>query len=54
MDGTIEILSEKVQNSLSGWPLGEQAYMMREIADRLIEMAGECLKMEYVLTDGNE
>lgn len=51
MDETVEILSEKALNSLSGWPFPEQAYMLREIAGRLIEMAGECLELEYGLTN---
>jgi hypothetical protein len=51
MDETIEILAEKVLNSLSGWPFPDQAYMLYEIAEKLKRMAGECLVTEYVLTD---
>ncbi|MDR1381781.1 MAG: hypothetical protein LBJ47_09940 [Tannerella sp.] len=56
MDEVIEILAEKVLNSLSGWSLPDQAHIMREIADRLTELSGECLKKEYCLylTDENE
>jgi hypothetical protein len=51
MDETIEILSEKVLNSLSGWSCPDQAHMLREIAGKLTEMAGKCLASEYCLTD---
>jgi hypothetical protein len=53
MDKTIEILSEKVLHSLSGWSFPDQAYMLREIAERLKDMAGECLELEYGLTNIN-
>ncbi|MDR1370912.1 MAG: hypothetical protein LBJ72_12445 [Dysgonamonadaceae bacterium] len=51
MDETIEILSEKVLNSLSGWSFPEQSYMLGEIAEKLKGMAGECLELKYGLTD---
>jgi hypothetical protein len=51
MDKTIEILSEKVLISLSGWSFPDQAYMLGEIAEKLKDMAGECLEIEYGLTN---
>ena len=47
MDEMIEITAEKVLNSLSGWSFSEQAYMLREIAEKLKDMASECLQIEY-------
>jgi hypothetical protein len=43
MEETIEILSEKVSNSLSGWSSDDRVYMLRKIADCLTKMAGEIL-----------
>jgi hypothetical protein len=53
MDETIEILAEKVLKGLSGWSFPDQAHMLYEIAEKLKEMAGQCLAIEYVLTDGD-
>ena len=47
MDEMIEILSEKVLNSISGYSLPDQAYMLKEIAGRLQALASECLREEY-------
>jgi len=47
MDETIEILSEKVLGSISGYSLPDQAYLLQEIAERLREMAEICLFTEY-------
>jgi hypothetical protein len=51
MDKTIEILSGKVLHSLSEWSFPDQAYMLREIAEKLKEMAEACLELEYGLKD---
>ena len=53
MDETIEILSEKMLNSISGYSLPDQSYILLEVADRLRAFASECLQAEYG-TDNNE
>ena len=47
----IEITAEKVLNSLSGFSFPEQAYMLQEIAEKLKDMASECLLIEYGLIE---
>jgi len=54
MEEVIEITAEKIVNSLSGWTLVDQAYMLNEIAEKLKVMASECLQMEYGLISETE
>jgi len=51
MDETIEILVEKIKNSLSGWSFSDQSFIMTEISDRLKKEAHGCLEKEYGLTE---
>jgi hypothetical protein len=54
MEETIEILSEKVLNSISNWTLIEQSVILREIAERLNEMAVNCMMNEFGLRLNDE
>jgi len=51
MDEMIEITAEKVLSRLSGYSFMDQAYMLQEIAEKLKDMASECLQLEYGLTE---
>jgi hypothetical protein len=53
MDEMIEITAEKVLNSLSGYSLPDQAYLLQEIAEKLKAMADGCLREEYVTEFNN-
>ena len=47
MEEVIEILSEKITNSIDSYSLADRAYILKEIATRLQASAQECLLGEY-------
>lgn len=51
MDETIDILVEKIKDSISGWSWPDQAYMLTEIAERLKVEAHECLTAEFCVVE---
>ena len=54
MDETIEILSEKVANSISDYSLVDQAHILQEVAIKLGELAQGRLVSEYGVYDDND
>jgi len=52
MEEMIEILSEKMLNSISGYSLPDQSYILLEVADRLKALASEYLQAEYGVDNG--
>jgi len=54
MDEFIDTLKEKIINSLSGYPLDEQAFIITALADKLLDERSELLTREYSQTNNEE
>jgi hypothetical protein len=54
VDEIIEKTAQKVLDNLSGYSFQEQAYMLGQVADMLVDMESDVLMMEYGLTENTE